>query len=304
MANRHLKRHCLLICVAALQATLLFPQDKPPELSPQELVRKAVAHEVAANNSPVKHIFSSRKQTPKGSQTRLYVETNDAMAGMLIAVNDKPLTEQQQQAETDHLVWLMKNPDQLRKKHQREKEDAERTLRIVKALPDAFLYESAGTETGRVNLGRPNDVLTKLKFKPNPAYSPPSHEEQVLQGMQGFLLIDATELRIARIDGTLFRDVEFGWGIIGRLDKGGQFFVQQAEIGSGDWDITQMTLKMAGKILLLKSLSIVSDETLSDYRRVPDNLSFAQGVAMLKAETEKRAHDSIHEQPQAQKDSD
>ena len=38
------------------------------------------------------------------------------MAGMLIAVNDKPLTEQQQQAETDHLVWLMKNPDQLRKK--------------------------------------------------------------------------------------------------------------------------------------------------------------------------------------------
>ena len=65
-----------------------------------------------------------------------------------------------------------------------------------------------------------------------------------------------------------------------------------------------MTLKMAGKILLLKSLSIVSDETLSDYRRVPDNLSFAQGVAMLKAETEKRAHDSIHEQPQAQKDSD
>ncbi len=146
MANKHLKRHCLLICVAALQAASLFPQDKPSELSPQELVRKAVAHEVAANNSPVKHIFSSRKQTPKGSQTRLYVETNDAMAGMLIAVNDQPLTEQQQQAETDHLAWLTNNPDQLRKKHQREKEDAERTLRIVKALPDAFLYESAGTE--------------------------------------------------------------------------------------------------------------------------------------------------------------
>ncbi len=303
MANKHLKRHCLLICVAALQAASLFPQDKPSELSPQELVRKAVAHEVAANNSPVKHIFSSRKQTPKGSQTRLYVETNDAMAGMLIAVNDKPLTEQEQQAETDHLAWLVKSADQLRKKHQRETEDAERTLRIVKALPDAFLYESAGTETGRPNLGRPNDVLTRLKFKPNPAYSPPSHEEQVLQGMQGYLLIDTTELRIARIDGTLFRDVEFGWGIVGRLDKGGQFFVQQAEIGSGDWDITQMRLKMAGKILLLKSLSIVSDETLSDYRRVPDNLSFAEGVEMLKAETEKRAHDSIHEQPQAQKNS-
>ena len=64
-----------------------------------------------------------------------------------------------------------------------------------------------------------------------------------------------------------------------------------------------MTLKMAGKILLLKSLSIVSDETFTDYKGVPDSLSFAQGVEMLKAETERRAHDSIHEQPQAQRNS-
>ncbi len=42
----------------------------------------------------------------------------------------------------------MGNPEQLRKKQAREKEDADRTLRIVKALPDAFRYEYAGTENG------------------------------------------------------------------------------------------------------------------------------------------------------------
>src|SRR5882724_4181071 len=124
-------------------------ESKPPdlpakaaEMSPTELVRSAVANEVAAVDHPLGlHMFRSRRTTPKGSQTRLYVETKDALAAMMIASNDKPLTAEQQQAETNHLAWLMNNPDQLRKKAAREKEDEERTLRIVKALPDAFHYE-------------------------------------------------------------------------------------------------------------------------------------------------------------------
>ena len=91
-------------------------------MSPEQLVRAAVKNEVAAaDNSSVKHMFRSLKTTSKGSQTRLYVETNDAMAGMLVAINDQPLTAEQQQAEINHLNWLTGNPDQLRKKRAREK---------------------------------------------------------------------------------------------------------------------------------------------------------------------------------------
>ena len=256
-----------------------------------QLVRAAVKNEVkAADNTSVKHFFRSRRQTPKGSQTKLYVETNDAMAGMLIANGDQPLTPQQKQAEIDHLAWLEGSPDQLRKKQAREKEDADRTLRIVKALPDAFRYEYAGTENSKDGLGREGAQLVRLKFTPNPSYSPPTHEEQVLTGMQGYLLIDTTSLRLARIDGTLFKEVTFGWGIFGHLDKGSYFRVQQADLGDGTWDITEMSLNITGKILLFKSLSMVSDETFTDFRRVPDNLTFAQGVQLLKGEEEKLAH--------------
>jgi hypothetical protein len=126
-----------------------------PQISPNDLVRQTAARELAAANQPSqKHMFRSRRQTPKGSQTRLYVETKDALAGMLIAINDLPLSQQQQQAETDHLNWLAGNPEQLRKKHAREKEDAEHTLRIVKALPDAFRYKYAGTSNSGPDLGR------------------------------------------------------------------------------------------------------------------------------------------------------
>jgi len=277
-------------------ATTAMPaqETKTPETSPGELVRLTVANEVAAANHPeLHHMFRSRRQTPKGSQTRIYVETNQALAGMLIAINDRPLTPEQQSAESDHLASLINNPEQLRKKAAREKEDEDRSLRIVKALPDAFCYEYAGTENSAAGLGKTGDQLVKLKFKPNPDYTPPSRVEQVLKGMGGELLIDPQTRRLARIDGTLFQEVTFGWGILGHLDKGGHFRVQQGDLGLGDgaWGITEMNLQMSGKILMFKSLSIVSEEVLSDFHLLPSKLTFAQGVQILKTEQERLAHD-------------
>src|SRR6266852_9565732 len=114
--------------------------------APAELVRDTVAREVAAaNDSSAKYMFRAWKKTPQGSQTRLYVETKDAMAGMTIAYNDKPIGPEQLQGEERRLAGLASNPEQLRHKQRQEKEESEHTLRIVKALPDAFLYDSDGS---------------------------------------------------------------------------------------------------------------------------------------------------------------
>jgi hypothetical protein len=269
-------------------------QDSP---SPLELVRAAVANEAAAaNDDSTKHMFRSRKQTPQGSQTRLYVETREAMAGITIANNNKPLTPEQVGDEENRLAGLVGNPEQLRHKHSQEQESAERTLRIVKALPYAFLYDYDGEEQGTADLGKDRDRLIRLKFRPNTAYHPPSHVEDVLTGMQGIVLIDSVARRLARIDGTLFKEVGFGWGILGHLDKGGHFLVEQCDVGDGSWDISRMSLRFAGKILLFKSLSIKSDEVFSDFRRVPADTTFAQGVEMLKAEEAKLAENHKREQ--------
>lgn len=288
----------LALAAAITLAVQCAGQDsKSAEIPAGELVRITAANEVAAANHPeILHMFRSHMRTPRGSRTRVYVETKDALAAMLVAVNDQPLSAQQQKAEMDHLAWLLNDPDQLRKKHAREQEDEERTLRIVKALPDAFRYEydNTDTEKGEAGLGEAGDKLVRLKFTPNPAYSPPSRVEQVLEGMEGYLLIDTGARRIARIDGTLFREVTFGWGIIGHLDKGSHFSVQQADLGLGDgaWGITELNLSITGKILLFKSLSMVSDEVLSDFRKMPENLTFAQAVEMLKNEQERLARDN------------
>jgi hypothetical protein len=283
----------MVAMLAAATSGIAAQESQTPEMPPGELVRVTVANEVAATNHPdLHHMFRSRRQTPKGTQTRVYVETNQALAAMLIAINDQPLTADQQKAEFDHLASLVNNPEQLRKKEAREKEDEDRSLRIVKALPDAFCYEYAGTENSAASLGKPGDELVKLKFKPNPAYTPPSRVEQALRGMEGELLIDPKAQRLARIDGTLFQEVTFGWGILGHLNKGGHIVVQQADLGLGDgaWGITEMTLNISGKILMFKGLNIVSEEVLSDFHQMPEKLTFAQGVDILKAEEERLAH--------------
>jgi len=102
--------------------------------------------------------------------------------------------------------------------------------------------------------------------------------------MQGFVLIDPVSHSLASIDGTLFKEVSFGWGIFGHLDRGGRFLVQQQEVGDNVWEISSMTLNFTGKILVFKNLSITSTETFSDFKQVPSDLTFAQALELLKKE--------------------
>ena len=80
---------------------------------PVELVRKAVQNEIkAANDDSAHFLFRGTKTTPQGSTTRLYVETKEATAGLVIAYNGKPLTPEQRHAEearVERFISIPKN---------------------------------------------------------------------------------------------------------------------------------------------------------------------------------------------------
>ncbi len=276
------------VCKLAVMVSALFlmcTQIGVAQSSPGsaiQLVREAVRNEISSGHSGPNFMFREVSQGSDGSKTKLLIETRDAMAGLLIATDGHPLTAEQRQAEEKRLQHLVNDPDDLEKKCKREKEDAERTEKIMGAFPEAFLYEEEGTASGEEGLGAPGDPLVRLKFWPNPKYSPPSHVEQILTGLQGTLLIDSRQHRIAKIDGTLVKEVGFGWGILGHLDRGGHFIVQQGDMGGGHWEITRMDLSFTGKVLLFKTLNIKDKEVYSDFQPAPRGLTFAQGVELLK----------------------
>ncbi len=252
---------------------------------PAALVRKAVQNEIkAADDDSARFLFRGTKTTPKGSTTKLYVETKEATAGLVVALDGKPLTPEQRRAEEARVERFVNHPEELKKKREKEHEETERTLRILRALPDAFLFEYTGEEPGSQGIGRSGDPLVKLQFRPNPHFQLPSRVEEVLAGMQGYVLVDTVGYRIASIDGTLFKEVSFGWGILGHLDRGGRFVVHQQEVGDNLWEISSMSLSFTGKILLVKNLSIVSTEVFSGFKQVPSDLTFAQALELLKKE--------------------
>ncbi len=272
-----------------------------PKLPAVELIRMTVRNEMSPSNDDFKYMFRDRKESGHGSQTKLVVETREATAGILVAIDDKPLTAQQKQDENARVDRFVKDPDELKKRQRQEREDTDRVQRIMKALPDAFLYDYDGTVPGCDGMGKPGHLLTRLKFRPNPGYVPPTRVEQVLTGMAGYMLVDTNENRIAKIDGSLQDEVSFGWGILGHLDRGGHFLVQQADAGDGHWEISRMDLAFTGKILFFKSINISQTEVMNDFHSVPSNLTFAQGLDLLRKHEALLADNETHPSPAAAK---
>jgi hypothetical protein len=258
------------------------PPSAIPETSAQELVRRVIANEDKASKDNTRYVYRLRTVTPKaGAITKELVETNDGVVARLIAVNDRPPTAEQRKRDDERLQRLASDPQARAAKQKQQKEDEERTTRMVKALPDAFLYQYDGFEPGKNG-----EQAIRLKFKPNPAYNPPNRELQVYQGMEGTMLIDPNDQRLIKIQAHLFKGVNFGWGILGHLDPGGRFEVEQSRIGDDRWEVTDLRLRFTGKVLLFKNLNINEHESAFDYRRAPDSLSFVQGVEFLKKQPE------------------
>jgi hypothetical protein len=264
---------CVLNITSWAQQTVSGSAAAPVNVN--ALVRRAADNELKATDK-AHYMYRLKKVNDEGTQLKEMVETQVGTIGRMILLNGKPLTPAQREKEDRRLQRLVDNPDALRSKQKEQKEDDERTRKMMHALPEAFIYEYVDTVRGE------DGPMIHLRFRPNPNFDPPSRETQVYQGMEGEMWVNQNAERIERMQAKLFRNVNFGWGILGHLDRGGRFEVEQADIGNGQWETTRMTLDFTGKALFFKSIKIKSTDVTSNYRRVPDHLSLAQGMELLK----------------------
>lgn len=266
-----------------LMAALLFLLAQVPAraqessaVNPMELVRQAAKNEIRATDVTQYYMFKDKVEYRDHSITKEIVRTNQGGLSLPVLFNGKPLSPDQLRKEKAKLAKFANDPAARARRRESNKEDDQRSELMLTSLPDAFLYTYAGTDRG------PDDEeLVHLKFKPNPNFNPPNHETAVYVGMEGDMLIDRNAHRIARIDGTLVKDVNFGWGILGKLYQGGKFIIVQRDVGNGHWEEVEETLHFTGKILMIKTLNIWSSETMFDFRPIPSNLTTAQALDLL-----------------------
>lgn len=262
---------CSLLLVAAPQAASTT-QVTP---NPRELVREVVENGLRAKDRDQNH-WSYRELVRKDGrlETREVCQTNAGTIDRLMAINDQPLSPEQQRREDLRLRTLLADPVEIRRERQKQREDSAKQFRMFSTFPDAFRYEYAGTEGS----------LVKLKFAPNPQFVPSSRQEEVFHHLEGMIWVDPAQKQLARIDGQLTSEVKFAGGLLGHLDKGGVFSVRFSELTSGQWVMAALHVDMTGRALLFKTISVQETRDFDEYRRVPDNLSLQQAAELLTKE--------------------
>lgn len=257
-----------------------LPQDA------NQYVREIVKHELEAadhDHTLWRHRF--HREDEKNNYDRDVIDAKDGQLARTLLVNGQPLTPEQHAQDEERMKKLVEDPTERAKRKRRAKADGDKAIQMFRAIPDAFVFQydlkykdlkHGGSEHDGLENG-----LVRLTFSPNPHYAPPNIELKVFRSLSGKMWIDRAAGRLARIDGQLFEDVTFGWGILGRLNKGGTFAVVQKDVGGNHWDIVALDVSMTGKAVLFKTINKQQKERFTDFHRVPDDLTISQAYQML-----------------------
>jgi hypothetical protein len=215
--------------------------------------------------------YRIHREDDKGAQDRDVIDTKDGQIARTLLINGQPLTADQRAADEARMKKLVEDAGERAKRDKRAKDDEEKGTQMLKAIPDAFIFKYEGSENGQV----------RLSFFPNPHYNAPTRELQVFRSLSGMMWIDRANRRLSRLDGTLFEDVTFGWGLLGRLSKGGTFSVTQSRVGDDHWEVVSLDVRMSGRAVIFKTINVKQKQRFTNFRRISDNLTISEAYQLL-----------------------
>jgi hypothetical protein len=235
-------------------------------LTAADLVNVVVANELADRVERRKWMYAIEKQDGKQTLTEEQVETKDGPLYRVLAIDGRPLDPDQRQQENARIDRLLHDPGEQLKVKRAHDDDEQKLETLMRLMPEAFLYDYDGVVGNMV----------RVKFRPNPNYSPPTYEARVIHSLAGTILIDSQQQRLTKLSGQLINPVEFGWGLLGHIDNGGTVEIGRAEVGASQWKTALIDIQLSGRLVLFKTISKQEYETRSDFRAVPDDLSLSQ----------------------------
>ncbi|HKD58938.1 MAG TPA: hypothetical protein VKB47_00680 [Terracidiphilus sp.] len=264
----------IVVAAVVLVARDSCAQAKLPAISPGQLVREVVYNELGDHERHGYWRYFAEKHTQQGTMVEDQIETADGTVKELVLSNGRPLgrtARQLEREQLDHLLASDADKSRLRREHF---EDERRIGRILGLLPDAFLFAYVNEENG----------CWHLRFWPNPQYPAQGIEARIFHAMTGELWIDARMKHLVRLDGRLQSNVDFGYGLLGRLYKDGWFRLERTQVSATDWKTNRLEIHMNGRAMLFKTIARETSEVRSTFTPVPAAMSLKQGVDMLSSQ--------------------
>lgn len=242
------------------------------------VVRRSAQNLLKQIRSPVPIRFQERTEAPWGSEARDVIITNEGRVDRLIEMGDKPLTAAQQKKEIDRLRALLLNRSEAQAVTQKQDAETQRRLKLLATIPAAFSYQMSTTEG--------SSVQQEIKFFPAEYFNPENRETRVYKGMRGVMRIDPRHDQLLLVDGKIFRNVSFGWGILGKLHKGGHFIIEQREVLPNHWEITEMDFDFTYTVFLFSQSHYIRKTSNTAYAWIDPKTQMQGAIEMLLSEPE------------------
>jgi hypothetical protein len=241
--------------------------------TPQALIAALIENERQAMLTRERYTYLSNERSDRTGGhmwTEHVVETAQGRVRLLTAVDGQPVSAERMQQERTRLNAIAADPAEFIRREQAQRSDEEHSRHLLELLPVDFLFDNV----------RLQDGVWRIEFRPNPAVSPSSIEDQVLHGMSGWLSIDERQLRMLHIEGRLEQDVSIGFGILANIHAGSHFSSDR-QLVEGHWRTVHVITDIRGKAALFKSVSRNGDLTRSDFHYLDHSVTVPEAVTLL-----------------------
>lgn len=261
----------LAIVIFLIVSMAAVGRAQTPPISAAQLIHEVVFNELADRAPQRKWIYRIDKREGNQTLTEEQVDTIDGPFYRVLAINGAPLDAAQLQQDNLRMDRLLHDRSQQLKLKQAHEEDEKKLETLMRVMQDAFLYDYDGVDGNFV----------RIKFHPDPNYNPPTYEARVAHSLGGTALIDLEQKRLVKVSGQLLSRVDFGYGLLGHIDQGGNIEIGRTRVAPSQWKTALINIQLSGRLVFFKTISKQEYETRSDFRAIGD-LSPAEASQLLR----------------------
>jgi hypothetical protein len=270
--TRPLFAHASRFATLALVVSAAAPSAPAlPSQAVKELVGEACRKELQERDKRTLWSYVAERRNNNHVFREQVIETVDVPVRHLLAVDGHPPTSVQMKEENDRHRELLNNASRRRALQKQQDGDDKKMEELLRIIPDAFVFEDQGRD----------GESERIAFHPNPGFKPKTYEQRILHALDGIVLIDLHDRRIARVSGSLGTRVEFGYGVIGHVEQGGTTDITRVHLSAGVWKTSAEKIDIDGRFVLLKTINKHQDESRTGFEPVASDTTFAQALSKI-----------------------
>ncbi len=251
-----------------------------PLEAPGDLVKDVAYNELQDRERSSFWQYRIEKTTTQRRVTEQQVETAQGPIFRTVEVAGQPLDNEQRRQDDERLKTLLHSQNAQQKNREEHDQDEARLRRLVTLMPQAFLYNYEGEPSG--------EVVT-LSFRPNPAFTPSTYEARVFHALAGTLQVNLSAKRMILLKGQTIDRIDFGFGLLGHIEKGGKFEMKRIPVSSDHWKTQFFDVHLNGRVLFFKTIGKDERELRSGFSPVPVDTTLAQAVELLNSAGSRQA---------------